>query len=252
MNTKENTVDFDDIKDNLLNSLVQIEGNEDWLNAVPHKEIEDLALIYKIRLEPDGDPDRMTITNDMVKMLGMSEKQFMEAADAVIPGNEPPVIKDIREVLGFFDKENDEPGPLYVATNPEAKEGAGVINYHGFLDHAAEQLNGDFTILPSSIHEVLLLKDNANISVEDLKDIVMAVNDGVVDPKDQLSNQVYHYDSRNKIFELAEKFEERKSHAREEERPSVLEELRNNKDTAVKDMADKAEKSKKISQEASI
>lgn len=246
MNNKENTARFDEIKDELRTSLVPIAGNEGWLKHVPHKEIEDLALTYKVSLGENSEPERMTVTNEMVEMLGMNSEQFMEAADLAVLENEPPVIRDLMEVLGIQDGAG-EYSQLFVASNARYHEGAGVIGYPGFLEKAADFMQGDFIVLPSSIHEVLLLKDNGALSIDELKDIVQSVNQSVVDPKDQLSDQVYHFDSQDKVFELAEKFGERKNHEREAARHSVLTELKNSRDR--KEPA-KSEKTKKLSQEA--
>lgn len=248
MNTKENAVTFDDIKEGLRTSLIPIAGNEEMLAQVPHKNIEDMALMYKYQRDA-GDSSFepatvMSVTNSMVESLGMNNSQFMEAADEVIPLNHPPVVKDILEVLGVFDP-TKEPGPLFVATTEDNFRGAGVVGYKGFLDQAAEFMNGDFIVLPSSIHEVLLLKDDGSLSPAELKDIVRSVNQTEVAPEERLSNQVYHYDSKDKVFELAEKFEQRR-HEREE-KPSLLGELKNNKE---KKAPAKTDKTKTANREA--
>ena len=233
-------------------------GNEEWLKDVPHKKIEDLALIYRLDSVSNDEPfqktTRVTVTNEIVENLGMSDRQFMERADSVIPENDPPVLKNLMDVLGISGGD-DAASQIIVATNSTSREGAGVIHYQGVLDKAAELLQGDFMVLPSSIHEVLLLKDDGRMTVEDLKEMVHSVNNDVVDPLDQLSDQVYHYDSREKVFELAEKFEARQQEKKTEidekaeEKGSVLKDLKDTQKEAaakppVKDAAEKAAKSK--------
>lgn len=51
---------------------------------------------------------------------------------------------------------------LFVASNQAMLHGAAAIAYPGFMDKASEEVCGDFFVLPSSIHEVLLLKDTRN------------------------------------------------------------------------------------------
>lgn len=101
------------------------------------------------------------------------------------------------------------PELLYVASNAGRVKGAGVIAYPGFMDAAAEKLGGDFFVLPSSIHEVILAADNGALDAETLKGIVRAVNMEQVAPGERLTDSAYHYDSVNRVFEKAEKFEER-------------------------------------------
>ena len=121
----------------------------------------------------------------------------------------------------------------------------GAINaYQNFMDEAAEKLGGDFFILPSSIHEILLVKDNGQFDRAALEQMVREVNATQVAPEDKLTDSVYHYDSKEKIFELAEKFEVRaadrdvekaaeKETARDadlDEKPSTLAKLKANKE----------------------
>ena len=122
---------------------------------------------------------------------------------------------------------------LFVASSPDAIHGAGVIAYPGFLDQAAQQLEGDFFILPSSIHEVILAKDNGFLHAEELTDLVQAVNQTEVAPEERLSDNAYHFDSREHIFEKAEQFAARKR--RDRGKGSLLENL--------------AEKSQRVSEE---
>jgi hypothetical protein len=81
------------------------------------------------------------------------------------------------------------------------------------MDQAAEKLGGSFYILPSSIHEILLVKDNGQFDRASLEKMVREVNATQVAPEDKLTDSVYHYDSKNKVFELGEKFVERQKEA---------------------------------------
>ena len=71
-------------------------------------------------------------------------------------------------------------------------------------------------MIPSSIHEILLVPDNGEVQAEGLKEMVQEVNATEVSPEEKLSDNVYHYDSKEHIFELAEKFE-----ARQQEKEAV-------------------------------
>ena len=122
------------------------------------------------------------------------------------------------------------------------------------MDQAAERVGGDFFILPSSIHEVLIVPDNGNMSLSDLEAMVKEVNATQVAPEDKLTDSVYHYDSQAKVFELGEKFVERQSkkeagiEAEASEKGSVLDELKAKKEEVAqqpkKEAVEKAVKSK--------
>ena len=114
--------------------------------------------------------------------------------------------------------------PLFVATVPDKIQGAGVLAYQDFMEQAAERVGGDFFILPSSIHEILLVRDDGTFDINHLEDMVKQVNETEVAPEDLLTDSVYHYDSKEKIFELAEKYEERTASRKRESTLDKLQE----------------------------
>lgn len=63
--------------------------------------------------------------------------------------------------------------------------------------------------MPSSIHEVLIVPDNGHFRLEDLQVMVKEVNENEVDEIDQLTDSVYHYDHKEHLFELGEKYLQR-------------------------------------------
>ena len=114
---------------------------------------------------------------------------------------------------------------------------------------ASEKLGGDFFLLPSSVHEVILIPDKPDMQYSELEKIVKEVNATQVDVKDQLSDHVYHYDAKEKVFELAEKFDARKKE-KHAEKDSVLKDLSAEKKEvadAPKIKADKAVKKDAVS-----
>ena len=89
--------------------------------------------------------------------------------------------------------------------------------------------------MPSSIHEVLLVPDDGSWSARALKALVENVNETEVRPEEKLTDSVYHYDSKAHIFELAEKFEDRKNfrdYEKTEEKDSVLNSLKEKKEAS--------------------
>jgi hypothetical protein len=87
----------------------------------------------------------------------------------------------------------EEVGGMYVLTNASGSLGAAALFYPDVKEKAAELLGGDYYILPSSVHEVILVPDSADIKAADLCDMVKQANRTVVDEKDILSDNVYHY-----------------------------------------------------------
>ena len=91
------------------------------------------------------------------------------------------------------------------------QNGACIIQYPDFLDQAAETMGGDFYVLPSSIHEVLFIADDGSMELSHLEEMVRSINEAEVAPADRLSDNVFHYDSEEHIFENARTFEAREA-----------------------------------------
>ena len=99
---------------------------------------------------------------------------------------------------------------MLVATTEGAFMGASVIQHPGFMEQAAEQISGDFFVLPSSIHEVLLIPDDGKSDHHELEAMVQSINETQVEPADRLSDYAYRYDQKDRVFELADKTAARK------------------------------------------
>ena len=112
---------------------------------------------------------------------------------------------------------------MWIATNESRFNGASAMAYADFMDQAAEKLEGSFYILPSSVHEVIMIPDSFGMKAEELKAMVTSINASEVRPEEKLTDNVYHFDAVARVFEQADSFEKRseKAHSRK----SVLDDL---------------------------
>ena len=74
------------------------------------------------------------------------------------------------------------------------------------MDKIAETTKGDYFILPSSVHETIILPDNGAMTAKELEAMVTEINATQVEPWDRLTDQVYHYDPIDRVFEKAATF----------------------------------------------
>lgn len=257
--------DYEKMKHTLSMEVVSAERNAEILQSVPHKDIEDMAVVYRFQVVSEGsDVGSILVTNQMLDNYGITAEQLHEDAVKNAPEIKPLVIQGMGEVLakqmGVEDLEMlglnipPEQEQMFVASVEGNVHGAGVIAYEDFMDKASERVGGSFFILPSSIHEILIIPDNGNFDLKTLENMVREVNATTVDPADKLTDSVYHYDSSEKIFELGEKFVERQNEMSEEresdtgEKKSLLGGLRSAKEEAskapIKDSLDKEHKEK--------
>ena len=230
--------DYDQMKQTLSMEVVSAERNADMLEKVPHKNIEDMAVVYRFVLDTsDEGRASILVTNQLLDSYGITADQLHEDAMTIAPELRPAVIKTMSETLQEMMGDEafmmmgmpiapPENEPLFVATVPDKVQGASVLAYQDFMEQAAERIGGDFYVLPSSIHEILLVRDDGSMNRADLEDMVRTVNATEVQPEDILTDSVYHYDSKDKVFELAEKFEERTA---AKQRESALDKLADKK-----------------------
>lgn len=220
--------DYGEVKKHLMVRLVGRAQNREMLKTIPHRDVADMALLAYIVVKDDKEGLASSVVNDrLLSQYGVTKEQLL--TDAIHSSEElyPSGIHTLGEVLGM--PETDDMPKMYVLSNSRSEYGAACISYSGVLDAAAEKLGKDFFVLPSSIHEVLLVPDDGNADITALKQMVHDVNASEVDPPDVLTNNVYHYDSRERIFEQADDFAKRqqqKAPQAKEDRKSVMEELK--------------------------
>ena len=88
-------------------------------------------------------------------------------------------------------------------TNTAKINGATVMLYPNLLQEIGEATQSRFFILPSSIHEVILMRDSGEMNVEELRRVVMEINRTQVAPEDVLSDEVYSYDYTKQKLAMA-------------------------------------------------
>lgn len=154
------------------------------------------------------------VTNDMLKMYGIREEQLFDNALESSPKVKSPEIVNMDELLAGMYCEQYE-----------------MMGYNE--DEIGEKLGGNFFVLPSSLHETIVVPNDGNMEYKALLAMVTEINATEVDKQDKLTDQVYHYDVTDKVFEKASRYEDRKQEKdKSHEKKSVLEKLEEKKDEA--------------------
>lgn len=192
---------FEHIKDKLFIRVYGVGINEEDFSFLPNTKINNLAITYSVLLDKVTDDSAIksiTFTNELLDKYGVSKEELhkaaMENSEKIFPAK--------------YYKMNDLV-PFKVLTNEMGCLGAAALFYPNQMEKIAASLGGNYFVLPSSIHEVLILPDDGNLNYMELEQMVKEVNETTVDRKDQLSNNVYYYDSKEQLFELASEYENR-------------------------------------------
>ena len=233
---------YDSIRNHLMMELVGTKANREMLRNIPHTEIEDMSAIYRVKVDLGGDREASAlVTNRMMNSFGITKEQLHADALMSAPATNPAMLRRMGDVLvemTGMDPSDMIPSvepQLFVASTRDSDRGAACILYPGFLEAAKNVVGDQFFILPSSIHEMLLLPDNGAMSTAELKAMVTAINADVVDPDEILTDNVYHYDGDERIFEQAEVYDARQAEIASGKKPSLLQNLKElEKDCAAK------------------
>ena len=200
--------DYEQVKDHTFLRLIP--GNSPILGETPHKMIEDMALVVNIQLvsmSDDHGKSCVVVSRPLMEMYGIDEKQLFADAEKNSLENEPIVFTPLGDMIKHLIASEDLPTPedagivTYIATNRSGFQGASVAAYPEFAEKAAETLGGSFYMIPSSVHEFILIKDDGTPKAKDLNRMIKDVNETVLEPRDILSGQCYHYDAKTKVLE---------------------------------------------------
>lgn len=204
----ETVTRWESVKDCVYPMLVQMAGNDNFLCAMPHRPYLDLAVCYYVTLEIDGINGIMRATNPLTDLWGVKEgdiykqaiKNMEQAGFELVDIN-----KLLEEVAGDEIKDKEMEGPtIYAVINKGRHFGAAAILDGDFLENCSLQLNGSFYLLPSSIHEMVVVPYDGRIISGELQMMVREINEAVVAPEEQLSDTVYYYDRDSKEIRIAD------------------------------------------------
>ena len=197
--------DYEGIRSNIACKLIHAVSNEAILKDVPHIPWMDLAIVFYLCIHED-DSGLMTamIHNSHLRIWNISLEYLKTSALANSPRLFPPVISSMASIIEEMNRglnphfqetrpKPETPAPFYVLSNRSGINGAACILYEDVLKNFADGVEKNLIILPSSIHEVLLLPDDGDISYAEMSRLVTHINRSEVPEEDRLSNQVYLY-----------------------------------------------------------
>lgn len=209
----KNNYDWETAKNNLRVHIYSVEQNKDLLEHCIFKQVEDLAIVPQLKIDIEKETDGETegycsVPKSMCHLWNVTEEEVIDTALSCSVDNEEPCfvnifnpgflfggIKRKKPILTPEFKENFQNDHLVCLTNKNGNYGAAVIFYPELLKKVYEYLGEPFYILPSSIHEVLICSMvREEMSVEELKEVVVSVNTIAVSESEKLADSVYCYD----------------------------------------------------------
>ena len=194
--------DYSRAKKYIVPRLVRYDKNDETLMNRAHIEFLAFAVIFIYLIKHDEDElISFSIPVDFLSQWGISIEQLF--ADSVKNSEKifPFTIDRIEDLICIENMEEDCKS-FYVLSNKDQKYGATSIIYSHVLSDFADQIRESFYLIPSSVHEMLLIPESLGIQAIDMKEMLVSVNSTLED-NDVLSYKVYHYDWMTKTLDIA-------------------------------------------------
>jgi hypothetical protein len=216
---------FEDMKPFIIYRLVSYEKNRKLLEQVPHIKYLDLAITYHCLVRDDDNGiGTIRITNDHMQVWNTTIQEIHSFAAGNTKTIFPSTIRSMEEVIkgmlademlqGSEEFQTDmfpcilnaeiktNQQKMYILSNHKGINGATCLLYENVLYEFAQLIQSDFYILPSSIHEIILVPYDKTISKETLADMVKDVNRTQVARDEVLSDRVYFFSRKNNAITM--------------------------------------------------
>lgn len=178
----QNLFDFNHVKEHIVYKLIRRDANEELLKQIPYEPFLDLAVVYYIQIDNTRfGSAAIQIRNEHLRYWRVEKEEIRRLAEKNTPRIYPV---QIQKIVRF----------MYVATNEQCSLGAAVMRYPDFLEKVWGMIGEGFYILPSSIHEVILVPESFGMEPERMQEMVKEINQIGVAPEEVLSDSVYYSD----------------------------------------------------------
>ena len=210
-------LNYESVQQRIIYKLVNTEKNRELLEDVPHIEFLDLSIVFQCMVaQEEFGTASILIHNVHMKLWDVSVENLYQAAKENTQRLQEYEIKSMADVLCEIMREEDpemltedlaeefpDSVPMYVLSNKNRVEGAVCILYPDLVRDFAEAIGSSFYIIPSSVHEVLLLPAGHDGESEEIKSMIREINDTQVSTEEILSYSLYFYDrEERKIIRL--------------------------------------------------
>jgi len=191
------------VKDKVVAKLINKNMSGDYLKDKPHKIFGDLATVYMIEaFSSDNGSGHVSVSDKIFDGYNITLDELHDAAmNNLIKQFDFRGMRELLISMGMPEQmiPTDEP-EMYVLTTQSKMFGASLILSDSIMKTIREKIGRDFVIIPSSIHEVIILPiPEDSMDMGDLTEMINSVNSSSLESTDVLSNHPYLYTKNNGI-----------------------------------------------------
>lgn len=197
------------VRGDIYPKLVNAKQNKELLEKIPHRNFMDLAVVYYAvaRDHVQKDIGTILIHDEHMEIWGQEEENLYRTAMMNMCADGEADFTDIRTIVermtGISFPDNDSrDADMYVLTNSRRCFGAAEILDKKTLRIIADKVGDGFIVLPSSVHETIVLPPKDETEYKWLATQVQEVNDSQVDIEERLSYHVYVYNRDEEALQI--------------------------------------------------
>ncbi|NCC01288.1 MAG: hypothetical protein EOM34_11535 [Clostridia bacterium] len=213
-------LDFEKAKENITTKIVFTKNNKSLLRERPSKKLDDLAVMYQIEVGmTEFGRATAPVTNELMESWGVTTDEIHHLAVENTERIHPSSLSAMECVLFGIEENMLEEGSTYqqcglmVLTNESKVGGASVLANSQILSKVSDVIGDSYYILPSSVHEVLVIpKEFANtmeLTPKELGTLVRDVNAREVSKEERLSDHIYEFDKDTKSLGIVKESKEK-------------------------------------------
>lgn len=198
---------FEKVRDRICYRLIGRHNNAELLRDIPYVDFLDLAICFYYAYSGGELGDgTILIHNSHLDRWNIKTADLMKLArentPAIFPARITPMLEMLDEAAPSQNPVTEEDVPLMVLTNGARLHGAACMLYPDMLDGIGRKKQDSFYIIPSSIHEVLILDRAGMGTPEEMKAMIREVNAQHVAAEEILSDNLYYYDLQAKTIKI--------------------------------------------------
>lgn len=203
--------EWDKVKDKIYIKIINTAANNKLMQGKPCRQLLDLSIVYFVNIGHEENKEfegTIMVQDEHLKLWNITEDMLYENAVNNMQGT--ATFMDIESVIMSMgvpenqaDLEDMNEGYMYILSNKSHVFGAASILDDTMIDKIRNIYNKNWYMLPSSIHEWICIPKKESMEVNELKEMVQAVNKDEVSESEVLSNHVYYLDSKTGKIEIA-------------------------------------------------
>ncbi len=203
--------DWEAAKPHIRAKLVNREMNRELLKKVPHRDFLDLAVIYYVTLDGllESGTAAFTVSDGNMEVWKKEEGELYQMAVSNMRLDGKPVFEDMEGILRGMIPVGVCPFAgkalkvrMYVLTNRGKIFGAAELLDENTLRGIGDKLGSDFAVLPSSVHESIIIPADVSAAYQELAEMVTDINRNVVSVEERLSDHVYLYERKEGVLRI--------------------------------------------------